>query len=169
MVQPAVDDAVDFARIRRVLVIKLRHHGDVLLTSPVFSVLRRVAPQAEVDALVYGETAPMLERHPGVSIVHTIDRRLKRGRLPALRAELRLWRALRRRRYDLVVHLTEHPRGAWLSRLVGARYAVALDRADAGVWWRSSIRDRGGNSRAGPRPRTRPSSIGWPPTGGASC
>ena len=51
MVQPAVDDAVDFARIRRVLVIKLRHHGDVLLTSPVFSVLRRVAPQAEVDAL----------------------------------------------------------------------------------------------------------------------
>ena len=63
MVQPAVDDAVDFARIRRVLVIKLRHHGDVLLTSPVFSVLRRAAPQAEVDALVYGETAPMLERH----------------------------------------------------------------------------------------------------------
>jgi len=139
MVQPAVDDAVDFARIRRVLVIKLRHHGDVLLTSPVFSVLRRAAPQAEVDALVYAETAPMLERHPGISIVHTIDRRLKRGRLPALRAELRLWRALRRRRYDLVVHLTEHPRGAWLSRLVGARYAVALDRADAGVWWRSSF------------------------------
>ncbi|TMI09272.1 MAG: putative lipopolysaccharide heptosyltransferase III [Betaproteobacteria bacterium] len=140
MVQPAVDDAIDFARIRRVLVIKLRHHGDVLLTSPVFSVLKRAAPHVEVDALVYRETAPMLDRHPAISIVHTIDRRLKqRGRLPMLRAELRLWRALRGRRYDLVIHLTEHPRGAWLTRLVGARYAVALDRVDAGVWWRSSF------------------------------
>jgi heptosyltransferase-3 len=140
VVQPAVDDAIDFARIRRVLVIKLLHHGDVLLTSPVFSALKRAAPHAEVDALVYRETAPMLDRHPAISIVHTIDRQLKqRGRLLALRVELRLWRALRGRRYDLVIHLTKHPRGAWLTRLVGARYAVAVDRVDAGVWWRSSF------------------------------
>ena len=33
----------------------------------------------------------------------------------------RLWRALRSRHYDLVVHLTEHPRGAWLTRIAGAR------------------------------------------------
>ena len=38
--------------LRRVLVIKLRHHGDVLLTSPVFTTLKRCAPQAELDALV---------------------------------------------------------------------------------------------------------------------
>src|SRR5207253_2161561 len=133
-------DAIDLGRLKRVLVIKLRHHGDVLLSSPVLSVLKRAAPHVEVDALVYRETAPMLDRHPAISIVHTIDRRLKqRGRLPMLRAELRLWRALRGRRYDLVIHLTEHPRGAWLTRLVGARYAVALDRVDAGVWWRSSF------------------------------
>ena len=37
--------------------------------------------------------------------------------------------ALRARRYDLVVHLTEHPRGAWLKRLAGARYGVARERA----------------------------------------
>ena len=29
--------------------------------------------------------------------------------------------ALRARRYDLLVHLTEHPRGAWLARLLGPR------------------------------------------------
>ena len=55
-----VPDAIDFAGLRRVLVTKLRHHGDVLLTSPVFSVLKAHAPHLEIDALVYRETAPML-------------------------------------------------------------------------------------------------------------
>ena len=39
MIEPAVADAIDFASVRRVLVIKLRHHGDVLLASPVFTAL----------------------------------------------------------------------------------------------------------------------------------
>ena len=67
MIPPAVADAIDLSRVRRALVIKLRHHGDVLLASPVFTVLKRAAPHAEIDALVYRETAPMLERHPAIA------------------------------------------------------------------------------------------------------
>ena len=152
MVPPAVDDAIDPARIRRALVIKLRHHGDVLLSSPVFTVLRHAAPHAEIDALVYLETAAMLERHPAISIVHTIDRRLKsRGPLAQLAGDGRLWRALRARRYDLVVHLTEHPRGAWLSRIAGARWSVAPERERAGWFWRSCFTHRFLLPRATPR------------------
>ena len=44
-------DRVDLQSVRRVLVTKLRHHGDVLLASPVFSVLKSHAPHVEVDAL----------------------------------------------------------------------------------------------------------------------
>ena len=143
MLPPAVADAIDPAGVRRALVIKLRHHGDVLLASPVFSVLKRRAPQAEVDALVYHDTAPMLEGHPSISFIHTIDRSLKRqGVLAQMRGEWQLWQALRERHYDLVVHLTEHPRGAWLKRLVGARFGVARERDDAGWWWRSSFSHR---------------------------
>ena len=86
-----LDDPVDRALIHRVLVIKLRHHGDVLLTSPVFSVLQRALPGVECDALVYAETAPMLEDHPSIAQVHTIDRGWKRsGLLRQLRSESRL-------------------------------------------------------------------------------
>ena len=46
-------DAVDLSQLRRALVIKLRHHGDVLLTSPLFGVLKSRAPHLEIDALVY--------------------------------------------------------------------------------------------------------------------
>jgi len=137
MIPPAVDDAIDLSRVRRALVIKLRHHGDVLLSSPVFSALKRAAPSAELDALVYLETAPMLERHPAISVVHTIDRSVKtRGPLAQFAVDGRLWSALRARHYDLVVHLTEHPRGAWLSRITGARYRVAPERARGGWFWR---------------------------------
>lgn len=52
------------------LVTKLRHHGDVLLASPVFTALRRHAPQCEIDALIYADTAPMLSGHPALSQLH---------------------------------------------------------------------------------------------------
>jgi len=141
MLPPAVADAIDFTRVRRVLVIKLRHHGDVLLASPVFSALKRAAPHAEIDGLVYLATAPMLAGHPAIATLHTIDRGArKRGLLGWFAGELRLWRALRARRYDLVVHLTDHRRGPWLTRLTGARYSVAPE--GPGRWWRASFTHR---------------------------
>ena len=57
----AVPDAVDLSQVKRALIVKLRHHGDVLLASPVLGVLKAHAPKIEIDALVYDDTAPMLE------------------------------------------------------------------------------------------------------------
>lgn len=128
--------------LARILVIKLRHHGDVLLTAPVLTALQRVAPQAEIDALVYADTAPMLAGHPALSQLHTIDRQWKKlGLLPQARAEGGLLRALRARRYDLVVHLSVHTRGAWLTRLLRPRWAVAPRRAERGndAFWNGSF------------------------------
>jgi heptosyltransferase-3 len=132
-------DAIELSGVKRALVIQLRHHGDVLLSSPVFTVLKNHVPSVEVDALVYAETRPMLDLHPAIAQVHVIDRRWKElGVTARLLREWRLLAVLRERRYDLVLHLSEHPRGAWLARLLGARYAVAYDFArKEGVWKRS--------------------------------
>jgi heptosyltransferase-3 len=136
----APPDAIDTSLVRRVLVTKLRHHGDVLLASPVFTVLHRALPGAELDALVYRETAQMLESHPAIARVHTIDRDWKRrGVWSQIGAETGLIRVLAARRFDLIVHLTEHPRGAWLTRVLRPRYAVARELPDAHWLWRSSF------------------------------
>ena len=136
----SLKDPVDASVVRRALVIKLRHHGDVLLTSPVFTVLKRAASGVEIDALVYQDTAPMLEGHPAITAIHAIDRNWKRqGLLAQATAERGLLAALRARRYDLVVHLTEHPRGAWLTRLLRPRYSVARDLEGAHRLWRTSF------------------------------
>jgi heptosyltransferase III len=133
-----VPDAIPLSAVSRVLVTKLRHHGDVLLSTPVFSALRQALPESSIDALVYRETAPMLEGHPAIRRIHGIDREWKHlGLVGQTKAERQLLAALREGRYDLVVHLTEHRRGAWLVRLLGTRWAVAPQRP--GRFWRGSF------------------------------
>jgi heptosyltransferase-3 len=133
-----VPDPVPLAELGRVLVIKLRHHGDVLLSSPVFSVLKAAAPQLEIDALVYADTAPMLEDHPAITQIHRIGREWKlEGKISQLTAEWRLLQTLKARRYDLIIHLTEHRRGATLARMLKPRFAVAPRVAGRGADWQN--------------------------------
>jgi heptosyltransferase-3 len=121
-------DAVALDQIRHVLVIKLRNLGDVLLASPVVSALKSELPHVEVDALVYADTADMLRDHPNLAQLHVVHRDWKRlGIWQRLKRERQLLAALRQRRYDLIVHLTEHVRGIWLTRLLRPRFSVAPD------------------------------------------
>jgi heptosyltransferase-3 len=133
-------DAVPLGEIARALVVKLRHHGDVLLAAPVLGALKAHAPNAEIDALVYADTAPMLAGHPALDQLYVVGRAWRK-QPPHLRllAEWRLFSALRARRYDLIVHLTEHPRGATLARTLGARYSVAPAAAGRGRYWARSF------------------------------
>lgn len=131
---------IPYSELRRALVIKLRHHGDVLLTAPVISALKAQAPQCEVDALIYADTAPMLEGHPDLAQLHLVDRRWKKqGVLTQASAEWKLLQALRSRKYDLVVHLTEHRRGAWLTRLLKPRWSVAQRMPSAERFWNKTF------------------------------
>src|SRR5204863_448664 len=50
-----------------------------------------------------------------------------------------LFGRLRARRYDLLIHLSEQPRGAWLARTLGARYAVAPAMPGRGRFWAKSF------------------------------
>lgn len=134
-----VRDAVPLGECRRALVVKLRHHGDVLLAAPVLSLLKSRGVE-EVDALVYDDTAPMLEGHPALSVLHTVGRTWKHdGPAARFSRERSLYRNLKVRGYDLVVHLTEHPRGAWLARALGARYSVAPKVPERGAFWTRSF------------------------------
>lgn len=148
-----VPDPIPLEQVRRVLVVKLRHHGDVLLTSPVFSLLKKRAPHLEIDALVYADTAEMLSLHPAIRTVHTIDRRWKKqGIVKQARAEWQLLSTLRAEKYDLLIHLTEHWRGAWLSRLCGVRWSVAAAIGNRGKRWKKAFTHRYSQARNAGRP-----------------
>jgi heptosyltransferase-3 len=135
-----VKDAVPLGECGRALVVKLRHHGDVLLASPVLSLLKARAPHMEVDALVYDDTRSMLEGHPALSQLFFVGRTWKeKGTLARLSLERHLLRSLKARGYDLLVHLSEQPRGAWLARALAVPFAVAPVNAGRGWFWERSF------------------------------
>jgi heptosyltransferase-3 len=93
----------------------------------------------------------MLSLHPAIAEVHTIDRNWKRqGLLRQVSAEARLLSRLWRRHYDLIIHLTEHNRGAWLTRVLGVKHSVARKIPARGRFWRKSF------SHFHPMPRGNP-------------
>lgn len=145
-----VPDAINLTSVRRVLVTKLRHHGDVLLATPVLQALKAQAPHVEIDALLYSDTRVMLEGHPAIDRIHVVDRGWKRqGAMNHLREEAALLKALQERRYQLMVHLTTHWRGAWLAHALRPRWSVAVERPSR--FWRWSFSHRYKLPRLTPR------------------
>lgn len=69
---------MSLAQPKRILVIKLRHHGDVLLATPVVHALKTRFPDCEIDMLVYRETADIISDNPEIAEIFTIDRSWKK-------------------------------------------------------------------------------------------
>ncbi len=136
-----IKDAIDFSQIKKILVIKLRHHGDVLLTSPIFQVIKNHHPHIQTDALVYQDTQEMLTLHPAINQIHTIDRNWKKlGVKQQFAAEYSLLKQLKSEKYDLIIHLTEHWRGALIKRFTSAKYAISAKYTRrSGIFWEKSF------------------------------
>lgn len=121
----------------RILVIKLRHHGDMLLITPVIKALRERYPEASIDVLLYEETRDMLAANPEIHQIYGIDRRWKKqGTGYHLSQEWKLLRRLRHQRYDLVVNLADQWRSAIVTALTGAptRIGFAFPKRQHPFW-----------------------------------
>lgn len=121
----------------RVLVIKSRHIGDVLLTGPLFSALKSRYPRAQVSALVKADCATVLQGHPHLKEVLAFPLRRPGERLG--RFVLRQWqwfRALRAKKFDWVINTTEGDRGIITGFLAGAPFRLGLRRSGKEKIWR---------------------------------
>jgi len=114
-----------FDGVEKILVVKLRHIGDVLLSVPAIRALKETFPNAGVSALVNSGTEEMLTLNPLVEEVVCYEREIKRApierRIPA---ELRFAAGVRKRGFDMTVDLTGGDRAALLGFLSGARYRL---------------------------------------------
>lgn len=124
--------------VARILVIKFRHHGDMLLTTPVIRSLKAAWPDATVDVLLYEETRAMLTHHPDIHQVYAIDRTWKKqGIRFQVSQEWQLLKTLRKQRYDLVVNLADQWRSALITRFTGAPVRLGFDFPKRqGALWR---------------------------------
>ncbi len=96
----------------RILLVRLRLIGDVVLTTPVLRGLRRRFPAAHLTYVAEPLAAPVVEGNPHLDDVVVVP--LTRG-LARLRGDLALGARLRRARYDIAIDLHGGPRSAWLT------------------------------------------------------
>lgn len=123
-----------------ILIVKLRHHGDVLLTTPVARALKEIFPTCQVDFLVYEGMEDLLKNNPDITHIWTWNRTLRGGR--GLWKHLQLFNNLWKQHYTVVLHLSEQMQGALLAFLLRPCKAIGMDypkRRD--FFWRSCFTD----------------------------
>lgn len=124
---------------KRILVIKMRFHGDMLLTTPVVSTLKRRYPDARIDMLLYQDTIPILSENPEINSFYGIyNKGHKAGE--KISNFLGLIKKLRANRYDLIINLTDQWMIALLVRMLPAKLKLSQDYAHRqSAFWKKSF------------------------------
>lgn len=100
----------------RILVIKLRAIGDVLLSTIVLNNLRAFFPEARIDFLTELPSRDIVEGHPALDHVIIFN--------PGRDNALKFFWELNRRRYDVVFDLFCNPRSAQMTFATRAPYRI---------------------------------------------
>lgn len=133
------------APVRRILVLRPRALGDVLLATPALRALRVGFPHAELHLAVDDTLEPLVRNNPHLHRVWCFPRRD-----PSVRNWMHLYRQLRNVRFDLVLDLHGSPRTAWIARMTGAPNRVGYALRGRGRWYNLRVhrdRDRFGGWR----------------------
>lgn len=113
--------------IGRILLVRLDDIGDVLLATPVIRNLKEAFPDASLDMLVKSSTAEIVENHPCVDRIWTLEPFWMRTAKPSRPSVIwDLVHYLRQQRYDLALELRGNPFNILLVALSGSRWRVGF-------------------------------------------
>jgi heptosyltransferase-3 len=117
-----------FKNVKKILVLKFRHIGDVLLIIPTIRALKETFPEASLSVALNAGTEAVLSGHGLIDELIVFDRSVKK--LPLIQKitkEIDFIKSIRNRRFDMTVDLTSGDRAAILSYISGAGYRLAND------------------------------------------
>ncbi|MFA4947304.1 MAG: glycosyltransferase family 9 protein [Candidatus Krumholzibacteriia bacterium] len=126
---------MDHGTIGKLLVIKLRAVGDVILSTATLPNLRAAFPDATIDFLVERSCRDVIEGNDQIDNVIVFS---KTGTNSA-----RILLDLRRARYDLVIDLFGNPRSALMTFASGARHRVGYDFRGRSYAYNILVKPRG--------------------------
>jgi lipopolysaccharide heptosyltransferase II len=108
---------IDNSKIKKILCIKPRGIGDIILSTVILENLAAHFPKAQIDYLTERFARASVENNPFVTKVLT----MKEGELSLLVA-LRI----RKEKYDMIIDLWSNPRSAQITFLSGVKYRVGF-------------------------------------------
>ena len=119
--QPSDETSDGQPSVKRILLIKLRYLGDVVLSTPILPLLRKQFPDAWITFLVNPGTTAVLKGNPYLDEVWVLPRK-------SWWQQLRFIQRVRGAKFDTVIDLTDGDRSAFLSRVTGAPVRLGYNR-----------------------------------------
>lgn len=113
----------DFPRGSRVLLIRLRSLGDIVLLTPSLRLLKRWRPDLRLSVAVESRFCDLLRGNPHVDEVMPLSGGKGWTRV---KHQVRTVRDLRRKKFALAVNLHGGPASVFLTRFSGARWKVGF-------------------------------------------
>jgi len=109
---------IDLADLKKILLIRLRRIGDVVMTTPAVAVLKAQLPHASISYLIEEPYRELVEGNPHLDEVIIVPRKQN------TRDFLRLTQTIRNKRFDCLIDFHGGPRAAWMTLLSGAELKV---------------------------------------------
>ena len=107
---------IDWSKVKRVLVVRLRSIGDTVLATPSLIALKKFLPEAHIDILLEDWVAPVLDGFEFVDNVIIVGK--------DSRSRMRTAWKLRQQRYDIAFNLHGGTTGTFFTAASGARHRV---------------------------------------------
>lgn len=114
--------------MNRILIIKLRYVGDVVLSTPILPLIRKSFPEATLTFVVNYGTESVLQDYPFVDEVRTVP-------TGGWGKRWTFYSTLRHERFDAVVDLTDSDRSALMTFLSGAKVRIGFNREGRWRGW----------------------------------
>lgn len=111
--------------LKKILVTRTDRIGDMVLSTPVFSEIKKAFPEAEVTALCQPVTAPILRGNPNIDEIIVYD---KRGAHRSFIKTILFAMQLRKQKFDCVVCLHPTNRVHIISFFAGIPLRVGYDK-----------------------------------------
>ena len=107
----------------KILLIKFRNIGDVLLSTPLINNLKLNFQDCIIDYVINAECEEILKDNPKINQLFLYERKKIKSQwfLPRLIEEYRFIKKIRGEHYDIVINLTEGDRGIFLGLFSGAK------------------------------------------------
>lgn len=112
---------------KRILVCQQRQIGDVLLSTPVFQLLKQRFPEAELHLFTEAKCEPLLRHNPFIDKFHLVE---KKGFL----GELAFYRKVAKHGFDMVLNLQNLPRCRMMTLLSGAPVRLSMKTGSWRDW-----------------------------------
>jgi predicted lipopolysaccharide heptosyltransferase III len=115
---PREKPRIDLSDLKKILLIRLRRIGDVVMTTPAVAVLKAQLPHASISYLIEEPYRELVEGNPHLDEVFIVPRKQN------TRDFLRLTQTIRKKRFDCLIDFHGGPRASWITLLSGAELKV---------------------------------------------